>query len=81
MHEMITSMYGQPISMPTDIPTLFFNITSNNHGWEKDPQTRIFMNDGHPEIEVITPAQITEAYGKVEAGEVQFRYVIDTSKL
>ena len=35
----------------------------------------------YPEIEVITPAQITEAYGKVEAGEVQFRYVIDTSKL
>lgn len=35
----------------------------------------------YPTIEVITPAQITEAYGKVEAGEVQFRYVIDMSKL
>lgn len=26
---------------------VFFNLTSNNHGWDKDPQTRIFINDGH----------------------------------
>ena len=25
---------------------LFFNITSNNHGWQKDPQTRLLINDG-----------------------------------
>ncbi len=25
---------------------LFFNLTSNNHGWEKDPQTRLLLNDG-----------------------------------
>jgi hypothetical protein len=24
----------------------FFNITSNNGGWEKDPQTRLLINDG-----------------------------------
>ncbi|MCD9005003.1 VCBS repeat-containing protein [Luteimonas sp. XNQY3] len=26
---------------------LFFNITSNNFGWDKDPQTRLLINDGH----------------------------------
>ncbi|MFS0828095.1 FG-GAP repeat domain-containing protein [Pseudomonas phoenicis] len=25
---------------------VFFNITSNNFGWDKDPQTRILINDG-----------------------------------
>lgn len=25
---------------------LFFNITSNNFGWDKDPQTRLLVNDG-----------------------------------
>ena len=25
---------------------LFFNLTSNNHGWDKDPQTRLLVNDG-----------------------------------
>lgn len=25
---------------------LFFNITSNNFGWDKDPQTRLLINDG-----------------------------------
>lgn len=25
---------------------IFFNITSNNFGWDKDPQTRILVNDG-----------------------------------
>ncbi|WP_380879487.1 hypothetical protein ACFB49_22580 [Sphingomonas sp. DBB INV C78] len=25
---------------------VFFNITSNNHGWQKDPQTRLLINDG-----------------------------------
>lgn len=25
---------------------IFFNITSNNHGWNKDPQTRVLINDG-----------------------------------
>lgn len=25
---------------------LFFNLTSNNQGWEKDPQTRLLINDG-----------------------------------
>lgn len=26
---------------------VFFNITSNNFGWDKDPQTRILVNDGN----------------------------------
>lgn len=26
---------------------LFFNITSNNGGWDKDPQTRLLVNDGN----------------------------------
>ena len=25
---------------------LYFNLTSNNHGWDKDPQTRLLINDG-----------------------------------
>ncbi|MEW7847933.1 VCBS repeat-containing protein [Massilia aurea] len=25
---------------------VFFNITSNNFGWDKDPQTRLLVNDG-----------------------------------
>lgn len=25
---------------------LFFNLTSNNFGWDKDPQTRVLVNDG-----------------------------------
>ena len=25
---------------------VYFNITSNNHGWDKDPQTRLLINDG-----------------------------------
>jgi len=25
---------------------MFFNITSNNRQWDKDPQTRLFINDG-----------------------------------
>ncbi|CAN7316294.1 VCBS repeat-containing protein [Phenylobacterium sp. LjRoot225] len=25
---------------------LYSNLTSNNHGWEKDPQTRLLINDG-----------------------------------
>ncbi|MCD8029906.1 MAG: NAD(P)-dependent alcohol dehydrogenase [Bacteroides sp.] len=50
------------------------------------PETQEMINYSvekgiYPEIEVITPAQITEAYDKIEAGEVQFRYVIDMSKL
>ncbi|MCD8044532.1 MAG: NAD(P)-dependent alcohol dehydrogenase [Tannerellaceae bacterium] len=35
----------------------------------------------YPGIEIINPDQINEAWNKVEAGEVQFRYVIDMSKL
>lgn len=29
-----------------DNDILYFNITSNNHGWDKDPQTRLLINDG-----------------------------------
>jgi hypothetical protein len=25
---------------------IFFNITSNNHGWKKDPQSRLLINNG-----------------------------------
>jgi len=35
----------------------------------------------YPEVEIIDPSQITEAYRKVADGEVRFRYVIDMSKL
>lgn len=50
------------------------------------PETQEMLNYSaakniYPEIEVITPDQITDAYSKVEAGEVHFRYVIDMSKL
>lgn len=38
-------------------------------------------NEIYPLIEVITPEEITEAYNKVEKGEVQFRYVIDMKSL
>ena len=39
VHVLDANNDGQP-----DI--LFFNITSNNRDWEKDPQTRLLINDG-----------------------------------
>jgi hypothetical protein len=39
VHVLDANMDGKP-----DI--LYFNLTSNNHGWEKDPQTRLLLNDG-----------------------------------
>jgi uncharacterized zinc-type alcohol dehydrogenase-like protein len=38
-------------------------------------------NKIYPQIEIIEPTQITEAYKKIIKGESQFRYVIDMSKL
>lgn len=50
------------------------------------PETQEMINYSvengiYPLIEVITPEEITEAYNKVEKGEVQFRYVIDMKSL
>ncbi len=37
---------------------LFFNLTSNNQGWDKDPQTRLLVNDGNGRFTDKTDAQL-----------------------
>lgn len=37
-------------------------------------------NEIYPEIEIINPNQIDEAYEKLTTGQAKFRYVIDMSK-
>ncbi|MDO5625884.1 MAG: VCBS repeat-containing protein [Pseudomonadota bacterium] len=37
---------------------VFFNITSNNFGWDKDPQTRLFINDGKGHFKDETHARL-----------------------
>lgn len=37
---------------------LFFNITSNNHGWQKNPQTRLLINDGKGRFRDETSARL-----------------------
>ena len=37
-------------------------------------------NKIYPEIEIINPDQIDEAYEKLTTGKAKFRYVIDASK-
>ncbi|MET0742828.1 MAG: VCBS repeat-containing protein [Microvirga sp.] len=37
---------------------LYSNITSNNHGWDKDPQTRLLINDGHGRFRDETEARL-----------------------
>ena len=39
------------------------------------------LEDVRPEIEVITPDYINEAYERVLASDVRYRFVIDTSSL
>lgn len=39
---------------------VFFNLTSNNHGWDKDPQTRIFINDGQANFKDETASSLPE---------------------
>jgi uncharacterized zinc-type alcohol dehydrogenase-like protein len=38
-------------------------------------------NNIYPDVEIISPYQIDEAFDKIVAGEVKFRYVIDIKKL
>ncbi|OZI53652.1 FG-GAP repeat domain-containing protein [Bordetella genomosp. 5] len=46
---------------------MFFNLTSNNHGWDKDPQTRLLINDGkgsfRDETEQRLPAHTFSSWG------------------
>ncbi|QEI09496.1 VCBS repeat-containing protein [Pigmentiphaga aceris] len=37
---------------------VFFNITSNNFGWDKDPQTRLLINDGRGHFRDETQARL-----------------------
>lgn len=37
---------------------VFFNITSNNRGWEKDPQTRLLINDGGGQFRDVTAERL-----------------------
>ncbi|MFV0418366.1 MAG: NAD(P)-dependent alcohol dehydrogenase [Dysgonomonas sp.] len=71
-----------------DLATLVFQgrrkIFGSQIGGIKETQEMIdysVKNNIYPQVEIIAPSQITEAYKKVAAGEVHFRYVIDMSKL
>lgn len=37
---------------------VFFNLTSNNRQWDKDPQTRIFINDGQANFKDETASRL-----------------------
>ena len=37
---------------------LLFNLTSNNHDWDKDPQTRLYINDGNGKFTDATEGRI-----------------------
>ncbi|QDK79871.1 VCBS repeat-containing protein [Spirosoma sp. KCTC 42546] len=39
---------------------LFFNLTSNNHGWDKDPQVRLLLNDGNGRFTDQTKSHLPE---------------------
>ncbi|AQZ34707.1 hypothetical protein BHQ29_16465 [Pseudomonas sp. LPH1] len=60
VHVLDANMDGKP-----DI--LFFNLTSNNEGWDKDPQTRLLVNDGNgnfrDETEKRLPAHRFSSWG------------------
>ena len=71
-----------------DLATLVFQgrrkIFGSQIGGIKETQEMIdysVKNNIYPQVEIIEPSQIAEAYKKVAAGEVHFRYVIDMSKL
>ena len=53
---------------------LFFNLTSNNHCWEKDPQTRLLLNDGRGRFTDVTaqviPAQTRGRSWNMAQGDV-----------
>lgn len=46
---------------------VFFNLTSNNQAWDKDPRTRLFVNDGHgrfrDETEARLPSHVFSSWG------------------
>lgn len=49
---------------------VFFNITSNNMGWDKDPQTRLLMNDGKGNFKDETEARLPKNTFSSWAGTV-----------
>lgn len=49
---------------------VFFNITSNNAGWEKDPQTRLLVNDGKGRYRDETAARLPKHTFSSWAGTV-----------
>lgn len=71
-----------------DMATLIFQgrrkIFGSQIGGIRETQEMLdysVKNNIYPQVEIIEPSEITEAYKKVAAGEVHFRYVIDMSKL
>jgi hypothetical protein len=49
---------------------MFFNITSNNMGWDKDPQTRLLINDGSGRFKDETEARLPKNTFSSWAGTV-----------
>ncbi|MBO9112634.1 MULTISPECIES: VCBS repeat-containing protein [Rhizobium/Agrobacterium group] len=49
---------------------VFFNITSNNMGWDKDPQTRLLINDGNGRFKDETEARLPKHKFSSWAGTV-----------
>ncbi|MCP2138603.1 hypothetical protein J2S28_005727 [Rhizobium sp. SLBN-94] len=49
---------------------VFFNITSNNMGWDKDPQTRLLINDGSGRFKDETEARLPKHKFSSWAGTV-----------
>ena len=49
---------------------VFFNITSNNFGWDKDPQTRLLVNDGNGRFRDETESRLPKHTFSSWAGKV-----------
>ena len=49
---------------------LYFNLTSNNHGWDKDPQTRLLLNDGKGHWRDATKGNLPEHRFSSWGGEI-----------
>jgi hypothetical protein len=49
---------------------VFFNITSNNFGWDKDPQTRLLLNDGAGKYRDVTAKNLPQHTFSSWAGAV-----------
>lgn len=85
------AVVGLPANRDTpsiDLSTLVFlsrrKIFGSQIGGIRETQEMLdysVKNNIYPQVEIIEPSQIEEAYKKVIAGEVHFRYVIDMSKL